>query len=573
MYKSASVCRSTSKIIVSIFVLATFIGCGQKFQLTPLQQPDPPVSGENGMVVAAHPLAAEVGLQVLKEGGNAVDATLATLFMLNVVEPHASGLGGGGFAVVRMADGDAKVVTYREKAPKGVDTNFYFDPADSNHVRKNQGSTAIAVPGAAAGWAELYETWATMPLAVLAAPAIRAAEDGFPIDKTLADQIQNNFEKILADSLLTAVFLQDSLPIMEGDTLRQPDLAKTFRQLVERNLRSFYRGFIAEAVVEASISDSGFMALSDLEFYRAEKSDPVKTDFEGSLSGYTALTVPPPSSGGSALLEALNLFDLTDATDHEVLSADAIHLMAQCLQQAYADAKATVEDPLAATHDWQELSTSAFARMAVEGISLNAKPGPRTATRGPNLNDHGNTSHLVIVDTHGNAVSLTQSINWFFGAGTIAPGTGILMNNQMADFNLPPDSINILAGGIRPRSNMAPLILLKDGKPVLVVGTPGGGRIVAAMAQIVANVVNFNMDISTAIDYPRFHASGEHLIMENRFSKDVLKKLKKHKYILHIASSPYHVYFGGAHGITIDQKSGMIYGAADKRRGGAACGY
>jgi len=573
MSKSASVYRLTSQIIVSIFLLATFIGCGQKFQLTPLQTPDPPVSGENGMVVAAHPLAAETGLQVLKDGGNAVDATLATLFMLNVVEPHASGLGGGGFAVVRMADGDAKVITYREKAPKEVDTDFYFDPIDTNHVRKNQGGTAIAVPGAAAGWAELYETWATKPLAELAAPAIKAAENGFPIDATLAKQIQNNFEKISGDSLLTAIFLSDELPLQEGDTLRQPDLAKTFRQLVDKNLRSFYRGFIAEAVVQASTSAGGFMALSDLEFYRAEKSDPVMTDFEGSLAGYTALTVPPPSSGGSALIEALNLFDLTDATDHPALSADAIHMMAQCLQQAYADAKATVEDPLAANHDWQELSTSAFARMAAEGISLDAKAGKRTAARGPSLNDHGNTSHLVVVDKAGNAVSLTQSINWFFGSGKIAPGTGILMNNQMADFSLPPDSINILAGGMRPRSNMAPLILLKDGNPVLIVGTPGGVRIVAAMAQIVANVISYDMDISAAIDYPRFFANGEHLVLENRFSKDVLKKLKKKKYILHLASTPYHVYFGGAHGITIDQKIGMIYGAADKRRGGAARGY
>ncbi len=573
MYKSTSLYRSTLTIIVSIFVLVTFIGCGQKFQLTPLQQPDPPVSGENGMVVAAHPLAADAGLQVLKDGGNAVDATLAALFMLNVVEPHASGLGGGGFAVVRMSDGDAKIVTYREKAPKGIDTDFYFDPSDTNHVRKNQGSTAICVPGAAAGWAELYETWATKPLAELAAPAIKAAEDGFPIDKTLAGQISNNFQKIILDTVLTSIFLQDSLPLMEGDTLRQPDLAKTFRQLVDKNLRSFYRGFIAEAVVEASTSNGGYMALSDLEFFRAEKSDPVQTDFEGSLSGYTALTVPPPSSGGSALIEALNLFDLTDATDYEVLSADAIHLMAQCLQQAYADAKLTVEDPLAAKHDWEELSTSAFARMAAEGISLEARAGPRSAARGPNLNDHGNTSHLVVVDKAGNAVSLTQSINWFFGAGVIAPGTGLLMNNQMADFSLPPDSINILAGGIRPRSNMAPLILLKDGKPVLIVGTPGGGRIVAAMAQIVANVVSFDLDISTAIDYPRFFANGQHLVMENRFGKDVIKKLKKHKYILHIASSPYHVFFGGAHGITIDQAGGKIYGAADKRRGGVARGY
>ena len=559
----------------------TVAGCGPKYQLIPLNPADPPVSGTHGMVVAAHPLAAEAGLNVLKDGGNAVDAALATLFMLNVVEPHASGLGGGGFALVRMADGDTKAINFREKAPMEIDPSFYYDPADTNHLRMAHGGTAVCVPGAASGWAQMLHSWATLPLDRLARDAIIAAENGFPVDPTLANHIKDNFETLSADSAMGEIFLNEGLPYEVGDTLHQTDLAKTLKTIVERGLNAFYRGPIAEAIVSATKSDSGYMTLADLEFYRSEVTEPLQTSFSGSLFEYQALTIPPPSRGGAALLEALNMFDLCGVFDLPQHSAGAIHLQSQCIQQSYIDAATTICDPKFEAGNWQELSTVEFAKEALAGIGLESAPGPRSAIRPPNKTDHGNTTHLVVVDKDGNAVSLTQTINHFFGAGVMAPGTGLLLNNQMQDFSVPPpDSLkdtiptsrNLIEGGKRPRSNMTPLIMLKNGKINLVVGTPGGTRIPSTMAQIVVNATEYGMDISSAIDYPRFFPSNEHLVLENRFDAKTVKELEKIGYILHFAG-PYHLYFGGAHGISIDQSTGVITGAADKRRGGAALGY
>ncbi len=562
-------------LLSSLFI----VSCGPKFQLTPLTPADPPVVGENGMVVAAHPLAAETGVRILQEGGNAADAALAVLFMLNVVEPHASGIGGGGFALVKMAVCDSKVSNYREKAAKNLDLDFYYDPADSNRVRMKHGGSAVCVPGAAAGWAELYDNWATMPLERLAQDAINTAETGFSIGPTLSDQIKGHYEMIFNDSLMSDLFLNDGLPYEVGDTLRQPMLADLFRQLVDKGLRTFYRGPIAEAVVEAAQAADGFIELSDLEFFRPIVMDPLICELNGRLGEYTALTIPPPSRGGAAMVEALNLFSIAGVYEQPAHSAESIHLMSQCLQQAYADARARIGDPQFVKLDWREMTTMEFAGKASDGISLDAKAGPREACDPPDINEPGNTTHLVVVDKWGNAVSLTQTINHFFGAGVIVPRYGFLLNNQMDDFSMPSnDSLNqipepnLMEGGKRPRSNMAPLILLKNKEPFLVVGTPGGTRIIAAMAELVANTTVYGKNISEGIDYPRFFPVAEHIVLENRYNEGTLKRLKKYDYVLHL-SGPYHVYFGGAHGIIVDPESKLIYGAADKRRGGAARGY
>ncbi len=476
----------------SALIYAT--GCGPKYQLSPLMPASPPVESDSGMVVAAHPLAAQAGLAVLKEGGNAVDAALAALFVLEVVEPNASGLGGGGFALVRMADGQSMVVDFRERAPKDVDTAFYYNPKDSlKHMR--HGGTAVCVPGAASGWAELLDRWATKPLSRLTRDGIKYAEEGFPVSPGLSRVITDNVQEIAADSLLAKTFLRDSIPLVAGDTLRQPNLAKTFRYLTEHGLRSFYRGLIAESVVSAVRADSGYMTLNDLEFYRAEVAEPVR----GSFKNYEVLTIPPPSGGGATLIEALNLMQETGATAAGAGKPTTIHLMSQCFQQAYADAEALIGDPDFVRTDWKQMLTPDFAKKAAVGISATAKAGPRKAVV-PSLSDHGNTTHLVVVDFWGNSVTLTQSINYFFGAGVMAGSTGILLNNQMADFSAPPDTLNLLSGRHRPRSNMTPVIVLRQDIPFIVIGTPGGARITTTMAEILSNEIVGGMDISAAID-------------------------------------------------------------------------
>lgn len=628
---------SRAILITAAFWLITGgIGCGPKWKLSPLDPAPPPVVAENGMVVAAHPLAAEAGVAVLRDGGNAVDAALAALFMLNVVEPHASGLGGGGFALVRMVDQDPKVVVYREHAPRALDIDFYYDTTkfitfqidstirenvkaellageykgneqklnseegkaafeaavtartskriqDELYLRKSQGGTSVCVPGAAAGWDQLFSNWATLPLERLAQDAIDAAENGFPIDKTLAGQIASHIKQIEIDSLMSMIFLKEidmgeqgdtilpaiRVPYEAGDTLIQPALAKTLRIIVERGFGAFYRGPIAETIVDVVQASGGYLTLDDLTYYRTETVAPL----QGEFAGYDLLTIPPPSSGGTALIEALNLFSITHPDKYDLGSPEAIHVMSQCLQQAYTDAADMIGDPKFVHTDWRQLLSLDHARRAAYGITADAVPGPRQPVGNITLSDQGNTSHLVVVDQWGNCVSLTQSINYFFGAGVVAGNTGLLLNNQMADFSLPPDSLNTIEGRKRPRSNMTPVIMLKDGQPFLVVGTPGGDRIVAAVAQIVANIISYDLDISSAIDYPRFFvpAPGK-MWLENRMSLETLKKLKKIGYKIGPAP-PYHVYFGGAHGIITNTSDGKLYGAADKRRGGAARGY
>lgn len=575
--------KPTRTVTAFFLIILMLGGCAPKWQLAPLEPPAKPMINERGMVVAAQPLAAKAGISVLKDGGNAVDAALAALFMLNVVEPHASGLGGGGFALVRMADGTSKVVNYREKAPKSIDPDYYYDPADSTRSRMKGGGTAVCVPGAASGWGELYKRWATMPLERLARDAIRAAEQGFVVDPTLAGQIGGHYQQFESDPVLAKTFLKippgfedDSMavyvPYDAGDTLRQPMLAKTLKTLVKRGLNSFYRGPIAEAIVQASQADSGYMTTNDLEFYRADVTDPIAAKF----GDYELLTIPPPSRGGTALVEMMNLFEVTDAAAPGLGNGDAIHLLSQCIQQAYSDTRLMVGDPNFVTTDWQKLLTPEHAKLASNGIDLKAIAGPREAVQPVDISDAGNTTHLVVVDKAGNVVSLTQSINYFFGAGVMAGNTGLLLNNQMSDFSTPPtdqpetDTLNYIVGGKRPRSNMTPLILLKNGKPYIVIGTPGGSRIPAAVAQIIVNIIEYDLDVSAAIDYPRYFPVNADLVCENRFNKDAFMSLKKHGYKLHFAG-PYHTYFGGAHGIVIEE--GKLYGAADKRRGGAALGY
>ena len=276
----------------------------------------------------------------------------------------------------------------------------------------------------------------------------------------------------------------------------------------------------------------------------------------------------------------MNLFDVTDAAAPGLGNGDGVHLMSQCIQQAYSDTRTMIGDPKFVKTDWERLLTVDHAKLAAKGIDVKTKASPRDAVSPVDLSDVGNTTHLVVVDKDGNVVSLTQSINWFFGAGVIAGNTGLLLNNQMNDFSIPPtnetptDTLNYIVGGKRPRSNMTPVIVLKDGKPYIILGTPGGSRIPAAVAQIIVNISEYDLDISAAIDYPRYFPNDripyERLYAENRFPMETFQKLKKNGYVLGIAP-PYHVYFGGAHGIVIE--NGKLYGAADKRRGGAARGY
>lgn len=563
-------------ITTAAIAAVSIYGCGPRIPKSVLERipplvevtpAAPPVEAERGMVVAGHPLASQAGVDVLKDGGNAVDAAIAALFVLNVVEPQASGLGGGGFALVRMANDSATVVDYRERAPRGVDPAYYYDPRDSTHYRLQHGGAAVCVPGAAAGWAELYDRWGTLPLERLARDGIKYAEEGFPVSDGLSSMITDYTPLMQSDPNLAAIFLHDSLPPIPGDTLKQPALAKTFRYLAAHGLRSFYRGTIAESIVDAVRADSGSMTLMDLESFRATVTLPI----EGEYRGCRILTLPPPSGGGAALVEILNILKQGNYTSDQLGSSNSLHLLAQVFKQGYADSRYMIGDPEFYQTDWRRMLTPEFAVIAGKGINETNKAGGRRPALLPPAPNQGNTTHLVVVDKDRNAVSLTQSINYFFGAGVYAANAGLLLNNQMADFGGPMDSLNTVAGWHRPRSNMTPVILIKDKALYMTLGTPGGSRITSTIAEILINNLDKGMDISAAIDYPRFFSSGPNIFIESRTTMETLKSLMVMGYGLDVRS-PYDSFFGGAHGITVTP-SGKLQGAADKRRHGEPRGY
>lgn len=616
------------KYLVCLLWLGFYLltsGCTPRPKVEPLVEAHPPIKSQNGMVVAAHPLAAQAGVDVLKDGGNAVDAAIATMLALNVVEPHASGLGGGGFAVTFM-DNEANVVMYRDRAPRGLDTSYYNSPMDilteeldilltaeaMNKIlssaqdidstvfetdegkikletvvselreaklretasnRRSYSGTAVCTPGAPAGWQMMFDKWATMPLERLARDAIRYAEEGFVVDPTLSGQIKGNLNKILADSILSEVFLVDGLfPYEIGDTLRQSDLAKTLQKLSSSRLTEFYYGEFARAIELASKADGGFMTSQDLVDFDAMLFEPVSYQFENKGDSYTLLTSPPPSSGGTTVIAALQVLESINLSKYKRNSPQLINMIANSTLQAQLDAEARIADPdFIDDFFWQELISKEYADEVAKSISPKAKAVRRSSAVKISTENKGNTTHLVVIDQWGNAVSITQSINYFFGSGRIAPGTGVILNNHIADFSSGTDTLNALGAGKIPRSNMSPIIVLKSGTPYLVLGTPGGSRIPSATVQILMNVINFDMDIASAIDYPRIFRSNSFLDMENRYPVKSIMNLKKLDYVIRLAGA-YNNYFGGAHGILVDGE-GVKTGAADKRRGGAAVGY
>jgi gamma-glutamyltranspeptidase/glutathione hydrolase len=539
----------------------------QQEEQLPVVPPTPEVISENGMIVCAHPIAAQVGLDVMEGGGNAVDAAVAALWTLNVVEPHASGLGGGGFMGIRMA-GEAPVyLNYREKAPMDVDSSQYYCPVDSLRVSMQAGASSVCVPGTPMGLSMVLKRYGTKDLEDVMSPALGLAKDGFAISEGLSAQITSHYEQIANDPSLSEVFLKDGVPLQPNDSLFQPSLGYTMERLREMGLGTFYRPEFCGRITAYLTLGGGVLTTKDFQGYDAQWVAPVL----GSYRGYQIVTVPPPSAGGVALIEIMNILENFDLAGYEYGSPELIHLMAEAMKQGYADAAKWVADPDFCAIPLDTLLSKNYGAARAAEI-----PERETRVRVEPYDiafaDPGNTTHLVVVDARGNLVTVTQSINYFFGSGVMVPGLGIILNNEMADFDTVAGRRNSIEPGKRPKSNMTPTMVLKDGKPYIILGTPGGSRITSAMVQILVNVIDFGMSITEAIDAPRFHPVREHLVMENRFPAEVRNELEKMGHVLHLAS-PLHVYFGGAHAILIDPEDGALHGGADPRRDGKAIGY
>ncbi len=508
-------------------------------------------------------------MKALAEGGNAIDAAIATVAALNVVEPHASGLGGGGFLLYYDAKLDSfYVIDYRERAPAKLQLADYFQKSDTLKLVQRMGAKAVAVPGSAAGWQAMHDRFGTRVLADLMAPAISYADTGFAITEKLATQILDHIEEIQSDSAMASTFLVGGLPAPAGTVLKQPALAKFLKFLSRTRLDNFYHPPIAKEVVGTIATHGGTLSTSDLASYSIRDRKPVR----GFYHGYEIITLPPPSSGGTAVLEILKLVEKSDLKSMGHLSADYIHTLASATRQALTDGGKWVGDPDFArvptekmlSEEWLETARS---RMRSDSASEIVTPLDSIRAFGP-----GNTTHLVIADSMGNLVSLTQSINYFFGAALMVPEHGLLLNNHMGDFASDTTGISGIAPRHRPPSNMAATIVRKDGKPVLVIGSPGGPRIAPALAQVIIDVLDFSLPLNEALDAPRFYPSKKTLVVESRIAKETLNNLSGRGWKIY-PNSALNNFFGGVNAIYFDPQSGAMTGAADPRRDGVAAGY
>ncbi|WP_083440639.1 gamma-glutamyltransferase [Aquincola tertiaricarbonis] len=471
-----------------------------------------PVAAENGMVVTAQHLATRIGVDVLKDGGNAVDAAVAVGYALAVVYPAAGNLGGGGFMTVQLADGRKTFLDFREKAPLAATANMYLDK-DGNVVKglSTQGHLAVGVPGTVSGLEYARAKYGTLPRPALLAPAIRLAEDGFVLQPGDADLLQASAADFRKDGATAAIFLNQGEPFQAGQKLVQADLARTLKAVADQGEAGFYQGPVAAALVASSRAGGGIITQADLDQYKTREMKPI----ECSYRGYGIVSAPPPSSGGVVICEVLNILEGYPMKAQGFRSAQAVHWQIEALRHAYADRNSYLGDPDFVKNPLERLLDKAYAariRAAIQpdkaGISREIKPGVPP-------HEGSNTTHYSIVDQWGNAVSVTYTLNDWFGARVTAAGTGVLLNNEMDDFTskvgvpnlygLVQGEANAIAPGKRPLSSMSPTIVTQDGKPVMVVGTPGGSRIITAVLHTIVNVIDYGMNIQEAVDAPRFH--------------------------------------------------------------------
>jgi len=526
------------------------------------------VISQNGMVASAHPLATKAGLEILQAGGNAVDAAVATAFALAVVEPNASGLGGGGWIAIKMAGStDGITIDYRESAPAAATPELYYGSDQSFNVMTHSGARAAGVPGVVAGLSRALEQYGTMSFAQVAEPAIAYAQNGFEISEKFEEMIIQAYDLISLNAATSDIYLVDGLPPSQGNIIKNPDLAETFKKIAEKGSACFYNGEIAQSIINTMKEEDGILTMEDLNKYEAITKVPVK----GTYRGYQVLTTAPPTGGGTHLVEMLNILEQYDLLKMKHNSADYIHILAEAMKICLADKSENMADPAFYMVPVEKMTSKDYAKDLFKFINLERArfdySSPKMLSR-----ESESTTHLSVVDKDNNIVALTQSINLWFGSGVTVAGTGMLLNNHLADFSSVKGNPNSIEPKKRPVSSIAPTILLKKGKPFLTIGTPGGSRIIGALAQIIINIIDFNMGIDEAIEAPRFHAYDKVLHIEGRIRKDVQKQLEKYGHTLKIHKD-FDNYFGGAQGILVDTEKHTLSGGADSRRDGMAMGY
>jgi gamma-glutamyltranspeptidase/glutathione hydrolase len=493
--------RAAILVVLSMFV------SGEALAASPA-----PIKAENGMVVTAQHLASKIGVDVMKQGGNAVDAAVAVGYALAVAYPSAGNIGGGGFMTIRFKDGTSTFLDFRERAPLAATKTMYLDK-DGKPVEglSLDGYLAVGVPGSVAGFEMAREKYGSKTRAELMAPAIKMAKEGFVLNQGDVEMLARGTKRLAKDKAAAAIFLKpDGKSYQMGETLVQADLGAALASISEKGPDAFYKGDIADKIVKASSEQGGVLAKADFEHYSVRELPPVTCSYRG----YDIVSSPPPSSGGLIICEILNVLEGYPISYLGFGSAETVHLMVEAMRFAYVDRNSALGDPAFVENPVAKLTDKAYAaeiRSKIDkyraGVSKDLMP--------KGFGESTETTHYSIVDKDGNAVAVTYTLNGSFGAGVVAPGTGILLNNEMDDFTQKPGVPNLYglvqgeANAIAPKktplSSMSPTIVSKDGKVFMVIGSPGGSRIITITLEAIINVIDHGMNIREAIDAPRIH--------------------------------------------------------------------
>jgi len=531
-----------------------------------------PVIDDKGMVVSQRMIASEVGAKILKKGGNAVDAAVATGLALAVVLPRAGNLGGGGFMVVYLKEEDKTIaIDYREKAPSAATRDLFLDKNGDYDRKKAQFSLLSAgVPGSVAGFHHALTKYGTLSWQEVLEPAIRLAEEGFVIPHDLANTLASKRyrERLSSDPAAAKVFFKEDKGLYSaGEILIQRDLALTLKELSTNGPDAFYTGKIAQLIVKEMERNGGLITLEDLKNYNIAERQPLV----GSYKGYEIVSMPPSSSGGTHLIQMLNMLEQFPIKEMGFGSADTIHILAEVMKRAYADRSKYLGDS-----DFYKVPSSLISKKYA--ISLNkdisldkVTPSGDISPGDPYPYESPDTTHFSVMDSYGNAVSNTYTLNFSYGSGLMIPGTGMLINNEMDDFSSKPGTpngygllgseANAIEGNKRPLSSMTPTIIFKDQKPYMVFGSPGGSRIITTVLQVALNVMEHEMNIAQAVHSPRIHHQWlpEVLMIEKGFGSDTEKLLESKGYKLYPSSTMGSVQ-------AIIKEGNYFYGSADPRR-------
>lgn len=565
-------------VVVSLTVLALLLPGGAR----PDAASRDPLRARHGMVGSTEIHASQAGLDVMKKGGNAIDAAVAVGFALAVVHPQAGNIGGGGLMVIRFADGKSTTIDYREMAPGKATRDMFLDAAGNPVVERSLvGPLASGVPGSVAGLAYAQKKYGKLPLADVMAPAIKLAEDGFDVSQALERSLSSaSARKLLGRFPESArVFYKaNGDPYAEGEIFKQPDLAKTLRLIATKGPDAFYRGPIADLIAAEMTRSGGLITKEDLASYKPVEREPVT----GTYRGYDVISMPPVSSGGIILIELLNILEGFPLKDYGPNSSKSMHLIAEAERRVYADRSEWLGDPAFFKVPSRGLTSKAYADSLRKSINPDkATPSSEVKPGKPGDFESTQTTHYSVIDGDGTAVSTTTTINGGYGNGQVVTGAGFLLNNEMDDFSVKPGAPNMfgLLGGVanaveagkRPLSSMTPTIVAKDNKPFLIVGSPGGSRIITTTLQVILNVIDYGMNVQEAVDAPRFHHQwypDEIRIERQGFPADVVQALEARGHKVTTQGD-----MGDVHAILIDPKTGLRYGASDPRMDGRTVGY